>query len=322
MPDVPENAPLTPPPPPQDLPGAESVVKYVFIGPNGIRAGWRLAIFLIVFVALVATLQVALMHIPAAARHMHQPEKGQPIVMTAGGQIISEGLQVLILFVAVWVMSLIEKKSFGDYGLPAQGAFGKRFWQGIAFGFVSISLLMGIIGALHGFSLGSLALSGREILKYGFLYGIGFVLVGFFEEFSFRGYMQATLTSGIGFWPAAVVLAFLFGLAHASNPGERIFGLVMAGSYGLFAAFTLARTGNLWFAIGDHAAWDWGETYFYSTPDSGILAKGHLLNSSFHGPAWLTGGSVGPEGSYLVFGVVALTFIAFHFLFPAKKAAA
>jgi len=294
----------------------------VFIGPNGIRAGWRLAIFLIVFVALVATLQVALMHIPAAARHMHRPEKGQPIVMTAGGQIISEGLQVLILFVAVWVMSLIEKKSFGDYGLPAQGAFGKRFWQGIAFGFVSISLLMGIIGALHGFSLGSLALSGREILKYGFLYGIGFVLVGFFEEFSFRGYMQATLTSGIGFWPAAVVLAFLFGLAHASNPGERIFGLVMAGSYGLFAAFTLARTGNLWFAIGDHAAWDWGETYFYSTPDSGILAKGHLLNSTFHGPAWLTGGSVGPEGSYLVFGVVALTFIAFHFLFPAKKAAA
>jgi hypothetical protein len=68
-----------------------------------------------------------------------------------------------------------------------------------------------------------------------------------------------------------------------------------------------------------HAAWDWGETYFYSTPDSGFLAQGHLFNSSFHGPTWITGGSVGPEGSGFVFGVLVLSAVGIHFLFPAEQ---
>src|SRR5581483_6729785 len=63
--------------------------------------------------------------------------------------------------------------------------------------------------------------------------------------------------------------------------------------------------------VGFHAAWDWGETYFYSVPDSGQVFPGHLLNSSFHGPRWLSGGSVGPEGSVLLFFVIAMTWVAF-----------
>jgi len=92
----------------------------------------------------------------------------------------------------------------------------------------------------------------------------------------------------------------------------------MAGSFGLVAAFALWRTGNLWFPIGMHASWDWGESYFYGTPDSGQLARGHFLNSSPHGPNWLSGGTVGPEGSWLVLAVLIIWVIAIHFLFPAK----
>jgi len=144
-------------------------------------------------------------------------------------------------------------------------------------------------------------------------------VVAIFEEFSFRGYLQATLGSGIGFWPAAVILAVAFGGIHLRNPGEAKYGALMAGSFGLLAAFSLRRTGNIWFAIGMHAAWDWGETFFYSVPDSGMPAKGHLLNSSFHGPNWLTGGTVGPEASVFAFIVLALSAAAIHCLFPAKQ---
>jgi hypothetical protein len=70
-----------------------------------------------------------------------------------------------------------------------------------------------------------------------------------------------------------------------------------------------------------HAAWDWAETYFYGVPDSGLLAQGHLLNSSFHGPDWLTGGSVGPEGSVLVFLVLLLAAAGIYFLYPSKQRA-
>jgi uncharacterized protein len=131
--------------------------------------------------------------------------------------------------------------------------------------------------------------------------------------------MQAALGSGIGFWPAAIILSIVFGAIHMGNPGEAKIGGFMAGCFGLVAAFALRRTGNLWFPIGLHAAWDWGETYFYGVPDSGLVAQGRLFTSSLHGPNWLTGGSVGPEGSYLVFGILVLTAVVIHFVYPAKE---
>ncbi len=293
-------------------------VHQFFLGPEGIRSGWRLLIFIGIFMALSAGLAAALSHIPAIHAWLMAHRLGAGVI-TPRGLLFSEGLSVLLLLVSAAVMTLIEKRSFADYGLPGAGAFGKRFWQGTALGFLMVSLLMGLIGALHGFQISGWALGWGEAVRYALLYALGFVLVGVAEEFSFRGYPQATLSQGIGFWPAAVVLAICFGALHLGNPGEAKIGALMTAGFALVAAFSLRRTGSLWFAIGMHAAWDWGETYFYSVPDSGMLATGHLMNSSFHGPAWLTGGSVGPEGSVLVFAVLVLWAEILHFLFTAKR---
>ena len=307
--------------PESSAPGAgapPSTVHKIFIGPKGIRAGWRLAIFLAIFASLGGGANFVVRHIPAF-RDAFQPLKNG--VFTPGLQIVNEGLTVFFLVISAGIMTKIEKRTFADYGLPLSEAFGKFFWQGVPLGFAMLSLLLAMIAALHGYSLSGMAITGAEAMKYGLLYGIGFVLVGIFEEFSFRGYMQATLASGMGFWPAALILSFIFGAIHLGNPGEAIFGGVMAGSFGLLAAFAVRRTGNIWLPIGMHASWDWGETYFYGTPDSGLLAQGHFLNSSFHGPVWLTGGSVGPEGSWLVFAVLILWALIIHFLFPARTTA-
>jgi membrane protease YdiL (CAAX protease family) len=98
-------------------------------------------------------------------------------------------------------------------------------------------------------------------------------------------------------------------------------GLLMAGFFGLLAAFSLRRTGSIWFAIGMHTAWDWGQSFFYGVPNSGIVATGHLMNSSLNGPNWLTGGSVGPEGSILVFPLLLLSAVAIGCMFPSKRKA-
>jgi membrane protease YdiL (CAAX protease family) len=181
------------------------------------------------------------------------------------------------------------------------------------------SAAMLIISALGGFSFGNLALSGLALVKYASLWAIGFVMVGIAEEFTFRGYTQFTLSTGIGFWPSAVLLSAAFGAIHLGNAGEGWVGALSVAVFGLFACFTLKRTGNLWFAIGFHAASDYAETFLFSTPDSGLLAQGHLLNSSFHGPRWLTGGTIGPEGSLIDFAVFAVAFMAFAKLYPSKK---
>lgn len=296
-------------------------VLNVFLGPNGIRAGWRLLIFFAFFIGAAFIVQAILTRISYLVSHTPHGTPGGTAAMTPLIAIFGEGLMLICLLVAVVLMTRIEGRSFADYGLPLRQTLGMRFWMGVLYGFAMLSLLLATIAALRGFSLGTVDLSSAAALHYGLLYGIAFLMVGLFEEFSFRGYMQATLGSGIGFWPAAFLLSFAFGAIHLGNPGEARYGAAMAGSFGLVAALALWRTGNLWFAIGMHAGWDWAETYFYGTPDSGLLAKGHLFSSSFHGANWLTGGSVGPEGSCLVPAVLALGAIGIHFLFPAKRKA-
>ena len=286
----------------------------VFFGLNGLRAGWRLLIFIVI----VTILGRAIGSIPPL-RHLLR-SLGTKGAITPAELLLSEALSLTVLVIGAAIMARIEKRSFAHYGLPMNRAFGKLFWLGLPLGFVGLSVLLAAIAALHGFSLEGLAVSQGLALKYALLYALGFFLVGFFEEFSFRGYLQSTLGSGIGFWPAAIILAICFGALHLGNPGEAKFGAIMAGSFGLLAAFSLFRTGTIWFAIGMHAAWDWGETFFYGVPDSGLLARGHLLNSSFHGANWLTGGSVGPEGSLLVFPVLLLMALVIHLMFPARRA--
>jgi len=299
----------------QANPSRSSFAK-IFLGPTRIRAGWRLLIFAATFLCVARLLNFVLHRIPAIADWQSAQAPG---ATTPSQAIFAAAVAVSVAIISALILSVIEKKSFADYGLPWARAFGKRFWQGVPLGLVMLTALMGIIAALHGFSSGGLALAGGDALKDGALYGIAFILVAIFEEFTFRGYLQATLGEGIGFWPAAIVLAILFGAVHVSNSGEAVYGAAMAGCFALLAAFSLRRTGTIWFAIGMHAAWDWGETYFYSVPDSGQVARGHLLNSSFHGPAWLTGGSVGPEGSAFVLVVLLLGALAIHLLFPARR---
>jgi uncharacterized protein len=136
----------------------------------------------------------------------------------------------------------------------------------------------------------------------------------------FRGYTQYTLGEGIGFWPAAVALSLLFGGAHLSNPGEGWVGAASVVMIALFFCFSLKRTGNLWYAVGLHASFDWGETFLYSVPNSGAVMEGHLSNAVLQaGPKWLTGGTVGPEGSVFCFLTVLLQFLVVMWLFPAKK---
>jgi membrane protease YdiL (CAAX protease family) len=291
-----------------------SFIHKVFLGPNGIRAGWRLLIFLAIFAAVGRSLAFIVTHTPGLREFAIA--NGGP-TMTPAGQLLGIATP-LVLIISAGIMTRIEKRSFADYGLPLSQAFGKRFWQGVPLGFLMLCLLLVLMAAFGGYSLNGEAVTGFEAWKDAALYAFGFLCVGIFEEFSFRGYLQSTLASGIRFWPAAVLLSIAFGALHLGNNGENPTGAFMAGSFGLLSAFALWRTGNIWLSIGMHASWDWGETYFFGTPDSGLVAQGHLLNSSFHGPAWLTGGTVGPEGSALVYVVLIIWAVIIHFWFPAR----
>ena len=118
------------------------------------------------------------------------------------------------------------------------------------------------------------------------------------------------------FWSAAFFISVVFGAAHLDNQGESALGILLVVTIGLVFCLTVRRTRKLWFAVGFHAAWDWAETFFYGTPDSGLVGVGRLLNTSVQGPNWLTGGPAGPEGSVIAIFVLLLFALLIHFRFP------
>jgi uncharacterized protein len=229
-----------------------------------------------------------------------------------------EALAVVCAILAAMFLARLERRPFDDYGMPLAQALGKNFWIGAVWGVGAMSAMIFLIHAVGGYSLGAIDLPRAALARYALEWAAVFLLVGVYEEFFFRGYLLFTLSSGMRFWPAAVLLSFLFGAVHLRNPGEGPVGALSVFVIGMFFCFTLRRTGTLWFAIGFHAAWDYCETYIYSVPDSGIVMPGHLLSSSFHGPAWLTGGTVGPEGSIFDFVILAILFLIFDRVYRSR----
>jgi hypothetical protein len=105
------------------------------------------------------------------------------------------------------------------------------------------------------------------------------------------------------------------------NAGESRIGVIATGVFALFASVTLWRTGDLWLAVGAHAGWDWGQSFFYGVPDSGLIVPGHLFNPTLSktAPAWLSGGTVGPEGSVLTLALWVLMFAGFLLFYPKRR---
>ncbi len=283
-----------------------SRLNLVFYNDRGLRAGWRLLIFAAILCAIAAGLSflIKLLGLGAGARK-EIPEKVHYILPL--GQGIAELVLFLIVLFASWVMSRIERRKVGDYGLPLTRSAWPRFFTGyLLWGFLPLTILLLVMRGLHVFYFGTISLHGRAILSWALLWGFAFLMVGLFEEYTFRGYALYTLTDGLGFWPAAIILALLFAWVHTGNGGETKFGIVGVFFFGMFAAVVLWRTGNLWLAVGAHAGWDWGQSFFYGVADSGFQVPGHMLNPHVHGPDWLTGGTVGPEGSILTLILLAL----------------
>jgi len=285
----------------------------IFYGPNGLRAGWRFLIFIFVVVAL-RFLAIKVI------RFIAGPPSGAALAPTTvlypGAVARQDAILFTIILFASLIMGLIEHRRLAHYGLDWQKPFPKNFWVGLLWGFLSITGIVFAMVLLHVCRITGIDTHGAPLALASLEWAGAFLLVGFFEEFTFRGYMQFTLTSGIGFWPAALLLSCLFLAAHIGNSGESVFGLIQIAAFGIFICIALQRTGNLWWPIGFHAGVDWTQTFFYGVPDSGLNAGRNFLHSEFHGPTWLTGGSTGPEGSVLTLIALVILSVLMIRLYP------
>lgn len=283
-------------------------MRKVFFNTRGLRAGWRLLLFLAIFAALSFAMDWTVTKV----FHPRQRPFLDPVSF-----IEAEAVSLALALIATSIMGRLERRRLRQYGIPGPGeAFAGQFWQGIAWGMVSTSMLVGLIAAFGGYRILGLAIHAGELWYFTVIWLIANLLIGFAEELQFRAYLLATTADGIGFWGAAILLSVAFGALHYFfKPHERWEDFASTGLLGLFMCFTLRRTGSLAFAIGFHAAFDFANLFLWSGQNAGEYAVGHLLQASWTGPQWITGGLLGPEASRLIFPIIAIMFIGFDRLY-------
>lgn len=351
QPERSEQRQITMDPPERDL-------HWILFGEDGLRVGWSVLLFLVIVRFLTNVLGSVAAYIIANGLHQKLDEP------SASSNIVLEALVLLALLIAAGVMALIEHRRITDYNLNGPHR-ARNFATGLSTGFCALSVLVGGLAAGGWLHFSGLMLAGGTLAGYAALWGVGFLLVGFMEEGTFRCYLQFTLARGLnfwwalavnagicayllmtqsgngvwgvyamallgllpclwlemrkapgsGFWQAAWVTSTMFGFVHTGNNGENWIGIFAAGAIGFVFCVSVWKTGSAWWAIGCHTAWDWAETYFYGTPDSGMVAKGHLLAATPAGSALWSGGTDGPEGSLLVLPVIVLLLMVLVLLY-------
>jgi uncharacterized protein len=212
-----------------DPPPSRSVLRNMFVGKDGLRAGWSLLIFVAIFAAFAFCIK-AFAH---KVLHVQNPKPGVELSPLFG--IVGEGATFLVVFFITWIMSRIERRPNSVYGFGDNRKL-PHFFAGLVWGVVCISLLIFSLAKTGLLVIDSRMLFGGDVLRYGAIWFIGFLFVGLLEEYLTRGYVQYTLTRGLadiykwlfktrhstalGFWTSAVIFSILFGLGHGKNPGE------------------------------------------------------------------------------------------------------
>ena len=318
---------------------------WVFIGSRGLRAGWSVLIFFALLIGFMAGLGFLFAKLHLITKGAFSPrtalfsELFQFIALVAAAAIVAlierrsildfylRGTRRVVHFFSGLVVGFLALSALvGGLAAGHWLTFGPSTLSGAAI--VKYAVVWGAVFLLVGcFEEGSM----RCYLQYTLARGINFwwafgIIAVLCTLLVLRSkgngvwgvYILALLglvpclllhlkrAPSSGFWQAAWLTSTLFGAGHAGNAGELWIGIFAAGFIGFVFCVSVWLTGSAWWAIGCHAAWDWAETYFYGTADSGFVARGHLFSSTPAGnPLW-SGGTVGPEGSLLIIPIVLL----------------
>ena len=315
-------------------------IEWVSFGEDGFRVGWRIAAFalLLKMVFQVVGFAFALLHLTGSSGGF-----------SASDALINELAGFVTAVVAVAVMARVEERRILDYNLRGThrlahfgGGMGAASLSGAEIAqygsvWAVTFLLVGFVeeGTMRCYAQYTLARGINFWWALSAVAGTCLYLVvrprgnGAWGVFAFAAVglipclvLHLKKVEGAKFWQAAWATSTFFGFGHTVNYGENWIGIFAASLIGFVFCASVKVTGSAWWAIGCHAAWDWGETFFYGTADSGFTAQGHFFTSTPAGATLWSGGADGPEGSVLVVPVVVLLLAAVALIYGRGKAAA
>jgi uncharacterized protein len=280
-----------------------NTIRRVFTGAGGrLRPIWRAGLFLAAVFAINPLLDWPFNQV---AQWLHLD-----FFLSPGGIALNELENFLLALICTGAFALYERRRVDSYGLLIDRAFSWQTLEGLFAGILLAgAVALGML-ALGGMRIRGLALADGALATYAFAWLGANICVGVAEEFLFRSYFQQTLWKAIGFWPSATVIALLFAADHYFfKAGENVWDAITLMSLSLLLSYSILRTGTLWFAVGFHIAFDYMQLFVIGTPNGTLVPVGRLLNVRFTGPAWLTGGVLGTEASFLMYPAIALLWL-------------
>lgn len=270
----------------------ESIGKFIFFNEfNNLRAGWRIAIFLVLLSSVYSLLSILLQKFG--------------ILSQLAVVVLYYGCVGLATFVN---LHFVDKRPFKAVGLSLQKRAIVEIAQGVGIGFALVAGIfvvqysLGFVEpSLRNWALEDLARSLAAILLF-------FAIAAFGEELMFRGYVFQTLIEGTNPRTAIIVMSIFFGGVHVANPNVGLLSLpnaLLAGLNvilaGVWFSFAYLKTKSLWFPAALHISWNFSEGFLFSFPVSGFnYGDSSLFSLEQSGPSWVTGGPFGPEGGILV----------------------
>ncbi len=139
----------------------------------------------------------------------------------------------------------------------------------------------------------------------------------YLEEILFRGVLFRVVEEALGTWFAFGISIAFFGAAHLSNPNATLYGAAVIGiEAGLLLGAAYVVTRRLWFAIGIHFGWNFMQAGVFGPHVSGVPVDS-LLQAELTGPALVSGGDLGVEGS--VFALLVCLALSALFLMQARR---
>lgn len=278
---------------------------------NTLRSGWRFAVFLAALVVIGGLIGSVVLAAFYTSQVTIPPGTGFYLALNAV-------LSLIPTLLVGWLC--------GKYleGLPyrALGAWFTRYWLshfvlGCVIGAITISIAVLIPAAFGGLQLSfNASAESSAVIQTLAVSFLVFAVAAAFEEALFRGYILQTFArSGLA-WFAILMTSLFFGLVHLGNPNAGYISTANTMLAGIWFGVAYLKTRDLWFVWGLHLVWNWMQGAVFGIEVSGLtdITKAPAFVETDSGPAWLTGGDYGIEGSIACTVALILSTLAIHFL--------
>lgn len=222
------------------------------------------------------------------------------------------------LAIAGWV-HWVEKRSLASAGLCGEQRL-RKFLSGLAIGIAMMGAIVAAVALSGGYTVGDFfpAFASPDALGWIALLLAGFVVQASVEEFVFRGWLFSAVMRRWNMTAAFILSSAAFTLVHFS-PRAELLPMVTTFIFAIFACAWVRYSNSLWGVMGWHTGWNWFGGTGFDVPitglDSGLPAL--VVELAPVGPAYITGGAEGPEGS--VFTLVLLTVAGLIILWLARN---